>query len=554
MRVTVVGSGGREHALAWRLIRSESIEEVTIIPGNAGIARETGCVVVSRPATLEEIVRTRPDFVVVGPEGPLVDGLGDSLRDAGIPVVGPSRAAAILEGSKATAKEFMVASGVPTTEFYVCRSPVEAREAVIRLGAPVAVKADGLAGGKGVVVCSSLEEAEAAIHSIMDERLFGEAGDVVVVERAVEGSEASVTVAIDESGYLLFPTALDHKRVGDGDRGPNTAGMGAIAPNPRMSDEILSRIEHQVIEPTVEAIRTRGWLYRGFLFFGLMFDDRDIYLLDYNVRFGDPEAQAILPLVGGDFGVLLHGLSGGQLAAAQMDSSYSVMNYASSVVVAAAEGYPGLYRKGDAIEGDVGVTAEIQESRVYYAGVDEIDRGQLVTAGGRVLAVGAIGADLAQARTRAYQRMLAIRFDGMQFRRDIGGADLTHAILEEGAVLIPRFEKRGGLLPVVVQDDNSDQILMVGYTNRAALDKTRATGLAWFWSTSRGRLWQKGETSGNTLAIREIRIDCDQDALVYRVVVNGTGVCHTTNVAGDARQSCFYRTVLSDGSLINSEP
>lgn len=557
MKVTVVGSGGREHAIAWRLAQSGSVDHVTVVPGNAGIALEPGCSVVDAPMTVEAILATKPDLVVIGPEAPLVGGVAEDLRNRGLAVVGPSREAAALEGSKAVAKQFMVDTGIPTAEFRVCPTPEEARAAVAELGLPVAVKADGLAAGKGVVVCFSEKESDAAIQSIMNERLFGSAGDAVVVERALRGFEASVILAADESGYLLFPTAQDHKQIGEGGVGPNTGGMGAVAPNPMISAELLDRIEREVVIPSVESIRRRGWLFRGFLFIGLMIDGDQINVLEYNVRFGDPEAQAILPLVEGDLGLLLRGLSEGRLAAAVVESGYRVFDGASCAVVAAAEGYPGPYRKGDSIIADSGSLSEdlTRRSRIFYAGVKSGSTPEtLQTAGGRVLAVAATGSSLDGARFLAYTRLLGLRFAGMQFRRDIGGDHIIARVLEEGESMLPQFEKRGGLLPVIVQDAESGEVLMLAYSNRTALERTRATGQAWFWSTSRNDMWRKGETSGNTLRVRDILVDCDQDALLYRVTVQGSGVCHTVNTEGNARRRCFYRSLADTGRLVNEEP
>lgn len=557
MKVTVAGSGGREHAIAWRLARSESVDHVTVVPGNAGIALEEGCSVVDAPMTAEAICATEPDLVVIGPEAPLVAGVAEDLRERGIAVVGPSRPAAALEGSKAVAKQFMVETGIPTAEFRVCSTPEAAGIAVAELGIPVAIKADGLAAGKGVVVCFSEKEADAAIQSIMNERLFGAAGDVVVVERALKGFEASVILAVDESGYLLFPTAQDHKQIGEGGVGPNTGGMGAVAPNPMITTELRDRIEREIVVPAVRSIQRRNWLFRGFLFIGLMIDGDRINVLEFNVRFGDPEAQAILPVINGDLGLLLRGLSRGRLSEAVGESGYRVHDGASCAVVAAAEGYPGPYRKGDAVFADPAapMTDLSSHSRVFYAGVQGGSAPEeLLTAGGRVLAVNGTGRTLEEARLRAYARLLELRFSGMQYRRDIGGDPIIARVLEEGESFLPQFEKRGGLLPVIVQDAESDEVLMLAYTNRAALEKTRATGAAWFWSTSRNDLWQKGETSGNTLRIREILIDCDQDALLYRVNLQGHGVCHTINREGLPRRRCFYRSLTDPGRLINGEP
>ena len=550
MRVLVVGSGGREHALAWRLAESPSVSAVLVSPGNAGIASDPRLSVVSTPPSVEAVRGLDIDLAVIGPEAPLVTGLADELRREGIDVVGPSLEAARLEGSKAFAKDFMRDHDIRTADYRVCRTVEEAREAVGEFGAPVVIKADGLAAGKGVSVCESEKQAVAAIETIMTERLFGEAGETVVVERCLSGFEASVIVMLDESGSITLPTAQDHKQIGEGGVGANTGGMGAVAPNPRITEAVRAHIERDIVEPSVTAVRQMGTLFRGFLFIGLMVDDGKARVLEYNVRFGDPEAQAILPLIDGDFGVLLRGLARGRLGDAAREAGYGVRDGASCAVVAASAGYPGPYSSGARIvvepvpEG----SALAGRSHLFYAGlVAEGD--ELKTAGGRVLATVARGATIHEARLRAYERMRLVSFDGMQYRRDIGGSSLSERIVEETDVLMAQFRKRGGLLPVVVQQVDDGEVLMVGYANRAALEATQRTGKATFWSTGRGELWTKGETSGNVLYVEEVRIDCDQDALLYRVHLDGDGACHTQDADGRPRRSCFYRSVGSDGVL-----
>lgn len=572
MKVLVIGAGGREHALAWRLVQSESVTEVVVAPGNAGIALERSVRTMPEVPDPDVALEMGIDLVVIGPEEPLVRGVADRFRSAGIAVVGPSAAAARLEGSKSFAKDFMVEHGIPTAEYRTCRSIDEAKGAVTELGAPVVVKADGLAAGKGVTVARSHREAEAAIETIMRDRLFGDAGDVVVVERVLAGFEASIIVLVDESGHLVLPTAQDHKPIGEGNTGPNTGGMGVVAPNPAIDDRLLGRIEAEIVIPSVSAIREASWLFRGILFIGLMIDDDGPQTLEYNVRFGDPETQAILPLVDGDFGALLRGLAEGRVTEAAVESGFRVRPGASCAVIAASEGYPGHYAKGAPIliERSAVEIPLIRESHVFFAGVAAADGGRgsatsagergrgafaarsgetLVTAGGRVLASTAWGADLAAARRRAYAALQTVYFEGIQYRSDIGGPPILAEVLEEEQLLLPQFEKRGGLLPVVVQEVQTNAVLMLGYTNREAFEKTRETGYATFWSTSRNALWTKGETSGDYLAVEEIRIDCDQDALLYRVQLVGGGVCHTLEKDGTHRKRCFYRRVNTDGLL-----
>jgi phosphoribosyl-AMP cyclohydrolase len=319
---------------------------------------------------------------------------------------------------------------------------------------------------------------------------------------------------------------------------------------------MLRRIEAEIVQPSVAALQRAEWVFRGFLFIGLMIDGDFPRVLEYNVRFGDPEAQAILPLVGGDFGLLMQGLARGQLADAVEDSNFSVRSGASCTVVAAADGYPGPYSKGTKIEltslpesSDLSGTTE-----VFCAGVAAAEDGlELVTAGGRVLAVGGVGDTVEHARRRAYGRLQLVHFDGMRYRTDIGGAPLLSSVIEESDVVMLQTRKRGGLVPVVVQEAATGEVLMVGYADDRALRETQRSGYATFWSTSRSMLWTKGETSGNRLRIEEIRVDCDQDALLYRVTLEGAGVCHTRSADGAARRRCFYRRLRDDGTLTNDE-
>jgi phosphoribosylamine---glycine ligase len=542
MTVVVVGSGGREHALAWRLSRSESVTRVIVSPGNPGMERDPG--LECRDLTsLDDMLSLAPDLVVIGPEDPLVQGLADRLRDAGVAVVGPSAEAARLEGSKAFAKDFMTRHGVPTADYRVCTTMEEAYSAVGHFGAPVVVKADGLAAGKGVAVCRSVREAEAAIETMMRDRLFGDAGDTLVVEAFLGGFEASIIILVDESGYVMLPTSQDHKPIGEGNTGPNTGGMGVIAPNPSIGPELLQEIETKIVEPSVRAIQGEKWLFRGALFIGLMIDEDGPRALEYNVRFGDPETQSIMPLIGGDFFGLLKGLAEGRLAETLGPSGFSLPSGGACTVVAASAGYPGPY------SGNVPIRiGSLPQGQVFFAGVKSGGDG-LLTSGGRVLAITARGESPEEARQKCYEALLLIHFDGMQYRRDIGGPIILDRILEEGRVPAPQFDKRGGVLPVVVQDAGENTVLMVAYTNRRAFEKTMESGLAHFWSTSRNELWKKGETSGDYLEIVEVRVDCDQDALLYRVRLAGDGVCHTTDEQGKHRRRCFYRRLTAEGNL-----
>ena len=546
MKVLVVGSGAREHALAWRLLQNASVEEVIVAPGNAGIERQERCRCVNEAVNADLVRRLGCAFVIIGPEMPLVEGLADQLRAQGVPVVGPGAALAQLEGSKAFAKQFMERHRIPTAAAQRCTTLSEAASALDRFGLPVVVKADGLAAGKGVTVCFDRAAADSAVHDALEARIFGAAGESVLIEQYLDGYEASVIVLVDETSHLTLPPAQDHKAVHEGGTGPNTGGMGVVAPHPRIGAEAIAEIERRIVVPSVHGLRAEEGLFRGMLFIGLMITATETYVLEYNVRFGDPEAQALLPLIDGDFGLLMRGLADGRLGTAAREARFAVREGAACAVVAAAAGYPHAYHSGDRIQ------VEQPAPCIFYAGVRAATasgESELETAGGRVLTVVAVGPDLDQARRAAYTDLHRVRFDGMHVRRDIGGSSLMDTLREEGQALLLDFEKRGGLLPVVVQEVGSGEILMLAYADRDALRTTMRHGYAAFYSTSRRRSWVKGEQSGNRLKVVEIRVDCDQDALVYRVQLEGAGACHTKNALGNPRRSCFYRTVTHTGDL-----
>jgi phosphoribosylamine--glycine ligase len=417
MKVLVVGGGGREHALAWKLARStdraRSLVEVFCAPGNAGTAREPGCTNIPAAST-DEVAQAAAellvDLVVVGPEKPLVEGLSDRLRAEGILCLGPSREAARLEGSKVFAKEFMNRHGIPTAHHVVAESPEEARSAVSDMGLPIVLKADGLAAGKGVVVCRSEEEAHNTIGAFMVDRSLGPAGDRFVVERMLSGWEATILALTDGTHIAELPPSQDHKPIGEGNTGPNTGGMGVLCPHPGMGREVLERFRSDILWPTLEGIHAEGLDYRGVLYFGLMIQDGHPYLLEYNVRFGDPEAQAVLPLLDADLAELLKRVSEGNMGPIDLPTN----GRASCVVVAASGGYPSSYLKGYPVSG-----LEKCESPVFIAGAEE-QNGRTVTSGGRVLAVCGLGPDLSAARQAAYGDLERISFEDMYYRRDIG--------------------------------------------------------------------------------------------------------------------------------------
>ena len=424
MMILIVGSGGREHAIAWKLAQSQRVAEIYCAPGNGGTARAPKCSNVAiAPDDVEGIVdfaRGRSvDLVVVGPEAPLVHGVGDALREAGVPVVGPGTEPARLEGSKGFAKEFMRRYEVPTARSITAYNTTEAYGAIEELGAPIVVKADGLAAGKGVVVAESEQEARGAVAAAMTEGRFGEAGSILVLEEMLRGFEASVILLTDGTAYLTFPAAKDHKRIGEGDTGPNTGGMGVVAPHPNVDAALADRIDHEVIQPTIAGMRTEKWNYRGFLFIGVMVTAAGPQVLEYNVRLGDPEAQALLPLLEGDLAELLEATARGSLEEA-MRTHARWSDGAACAVVAASGGYPGAYEKGKQIT----IPAAI-ESPVFVAGAELADSA-LITSGGRVLTVTGLGRDLQRARETAYRDIENLHFDGVYFRRDIGASERPH--------------------------------------------------------------------------------------------------------------------------------
>ena len=416
MKVLVVGSGGREHALAWKITQSPRIQKVYVAPGNGGTALEPG--VENAPLTgIPDLIafakRNAVQLTVVGPEAPLADGIVDAFRDAGLAIFGPTRAAAQLEASKDFAKAFMSRHGIPTARYATFREAREAKAYVDAQGAPIVIKADGLAAGKGVVVAATMEEAHAGIDRIMGERALGDAGSRVVVEEFLSGEEASFIVVSDGTNVVPLATSQDHKRLRDGDQGPNTGGMGAYSPAPVVSPKIHARVMREIILPAVQGMKADGTPYVGFLYAGLMIGaDGAPKTLEFNCRLGDPETQPILLRLKSDLLELVERALGGTLQDARIEWDRRT----ALGVVLAAHGYPDDPRRGDRIEG---LPRPSTECRVFHAGT-RLEEKTLYTNGGRVLCVTALGDSLKVARSIAYEAIEQIRFEGKQYRRDIG--------------------------------------------------------------------------------------------------------------------------------------
>lgn len=417
-KVLVIGSGGREHALVWKLAQSPLINKIYAAPGNPGIGALAECVPV-KADDIEGLLKfareNEIDLTVVGPEAPLVKGIADRFRPAGLAIFGPTAAAARLEGSKVFSKNLFKKYGIPTARYEVFDNP-EAACAYARsytdAGLAVVIKADGLAAGKGVVVAANQAEAEEAIYSIMEDKSFGESGDQVVIEECLIGEELSFFAISDGVDFIPLLSAQDHKRIFDNDEGPNTGGMGAYTNPPLYTDELRARIMEEVIKPTVEAMQQEGCPYQGVLYAGLMVTAEGPKVLEFNARFGDPETQVLMPMLKGDLLPVLEASAKGTLA----DFSVETSPGACVAVVLASGGYPGDYDKGKVISG---IEAISDETVLFHAGTAWRD-GQLVTDGGRVLAVVSRGETTADAIDKVYREVTKISFEGMQYRHDIG--------------------------------------------------------------------------------------------------------------------------------------
>jgi phosphoribosylamine---glycine ligase len=414
MNILLLGSGGREHALAWQLAQSPNLTQLYATPGNPGIAEEAELVALDatdHAAVIAFCQAHAIDLVVIGPEAPLVDGLSDALRAAGVPVFGPSQAAAQLEGSKGFTKDLCARAGIPTAGYVRTASLDKARAALTRFAAPYVLKADGLAAGKGVVIAETLDEAEAALADMFG-GAFGGAGAQVVIEEFMHGEEASFFALTDGTAIIPFGSAQDHKRVGDGDTGPNTGGMGAYSPAPVLTPALQARVMAEIIEPTVRTMREEGHPYQGVLFAGLMLTADGPKLIEYNARFGDPECQVLMMRLESDLVPVMLACAKGALAGVEV----AFRDQTALTVVVAAKGYPGTPEKGGAI--DLG-EAEAAGVKVFHAGTALKD-GALVANGGRVLNVTAMASSVTEAQQRAYHAVDAVSFPSGFCRRDIG--------------------------------------------------------------------------------------------------------------------------------------
>lgn len=417
INILIIGGGGREHALAWKIHQDSSKPRIFCAPGNAGTAKVATNLPISA-TDIEALVawaaQHRPNLTIIGPEAPLCAGLTDRLQAAGLKVFGPTADAARLEGSKIFSKNIMNEAGVPTAASASFTDAAAAKEYVRQQGAPIVVKADGLAAGKGVTVCQTIGEAVAAIDEALVDKAFGEAGRHVLIEEFLDGEEASILALVDGNNIVLLASSQDHKRVNDGDAGPNTGGMGAYSPAPVVTENLWPEIRAHVFENTVAALKKHGILYRGVLYAGLMMTRRGIRVLEFNCRFGDPECQAILARWDGDLLPALHACAEGHLTETMVTWKPDV----SVCVVMAAGGYPGKYTSGDVIRG-LDEADNVPGAVVFHAGTALKDQ-KVVTAGGRVLGVTATGPDLSSAIRRAYQAVDHISFANHHVRRDIG--------------------------------------------------------------------------------------------------------------------------------------
>ena len=423
MKVLVVGGGGREHALVWKISQSPKVTKIYCAPGNAGISEQAAIVSIKANdlnSLLEFALKEEINLTVVGPEDPLTKGIVDLFESKGLFIFGANQKAAEIEGSKAFAKEMMKKYYIPTAFYEIFDSRNEAVKYIRKLGAPIVVKADGLAAGKGVIVCKTVEEAIQSVDKIMVEKIFGEAGNRVVVEEYLVGEEASYIAFTDGKTILPMASSQDHKPIFDGDEGPNTGGMGAYSPAPVVTDKVHEKILEKILRPLIQGMGEEGRPYKGVLYAGLMIHDSQPKVLEFNARFGDPETQPVLMRMKGDIVPILEACIKGNLSQYQIEWD----NRASVCVVMASKGYPGDYEKGKAIKG-LKEVSQMKDVFVFHAGTGLKD-GQIVTNGGRVLGVTGLGKDIPRAIERTYQAVKKISWDGVHYRKDIGQKALCY--------------------------------------------------------------------------------------------------------------------------------
>ncbi len=416
MKVLIIGGGGREHALTWKISQSPLVDKIYCAPGNAGISNLAECVDI-KPTDFDSLVefakKNNIDLTVVGPEQPLVEGIADRFEEEGLVIYGPKKKGAILEGSKIFAKNFMQKYNIPTAKYVVFDNPVEARDYIGsgEISCPTVIKADGLAAGKGVVICENIVQGMNAITELMDNKKFGNAGERIVLEEFLVGWEASIHIITDGEDYIILPCAKDHKKIYDGEKGPNTGGMGAVSPSPQIDATVKETIKTKIIEPFMKGLKEEGIDFRGTVFFGLMLTKKGPYVLEFNVRFGDPETQVILPRIEDDIVPILYSIAKGKL-----EGDIKMSNNVAVNVVAVSRGYPGSYEKGFEITLPEPTSSNVL---VFQAGTKFNDEGKLVTNGGRVISVTALAPDIESARKEAYGFLKQIKFKGMFFRKDI---------------------------------------------------------------------------------------------------------------------------------------
>ncbi|APT75340.1 phosphoribosylamine--glycine ligase [Marinitoga sp. 1137] len=411
MKVMIIGNGGREHALAWKISQSPLVEKIYCIPGNGGTFNENKCenVYIDNIHDIKEFAKNNNiAFTIVGPEKYLVEGIVNEFEKDSLKIFGPDKRASMLEGSKSYAKNFAKKYNVQTPEYSVFNKLGDAIEKIKEVKYPVVIKADGLAAGKGVIIAKNYEEAEKTLYDFMENKIFEEAGKTVVIEEYIEGYEMSVFVLVDGENYKIFQTAKDHKKIFEGEKGPNTGGMGAISPHPLLNETLFENIKQKIIKPTIKGIKEEKLNYKGILFIGLMIKNNEPYLLEYNVRFGDPETQAMLPLLENDIAEIFLKTVEGKLNEVELKWK----NKVSCCVVAASNGYPGKYEKGYEININ---TEEI----VFHAGTT-IKNNKLITNGGRVLSLVTMEDTLEKAQEKAYEEISKISFKGIYYRKDIG--------------------------------------------------------------------------------------------------------------------------------------